>query len=362
MSISSNSSIALLTSYPLNVGLGSGVVRMIMGYAEALNRMDVPAQVIHPDFEPTSYLNLAVQRIAFNKRLSSFSLKDFSILLGSDFDGFALERSMPKIALNAGILADIVRFERGRTAQILSHLAKRECQNVRSAQKVVVPSEYTAKKVKELYGLPQERIHMIPLGIDLQEWKQCLDAAPARKGETPTVLCVARQYPRKGVSDLIRAMAIVRQKLPEVKLQLVGGGQELEKNKALAKELGLEHSVDFAGDVIDLKQLAAYYRSASVFCLPSYHETFGIVFLEAMAAGLPIVTYRSSAIPEVVSEKEGILCPPSKVDALAENLLTLLFDARLRFRMGRNGLQKVKKFTWDASARQLMEIVSDVQS
>ncbi len=350
--------IAFLTSYPLHSALGSGVVRMVSGYAKALQKMGVPAQIFHPEFQPTSYLNLAVQRVAFNKRLKKFFFKDYSVLVGSDFDGFALKQPLPKIVLNAGILADIVRFEQGQTARILSHLAQRECQNVRNAQMVVVPSEYTKKKVAELYTVPQKHIRIIPLGINLKEWQHHLNTTPQKAHRLPTILCVARQYSRKGIGDLIHAFVKVRQKIPEAKLNLVGGGPELEKNQILAQNLGLKQSVYFAGDVLNLTQLTAYYRSADVFCLPSYHETFGIVFLEAMAAGLPIVTYRSAAIPEVVSGNEGVLCTAGKVDQLAENLLTLFFNANLRNEMGKYGLDKVRQFTWQASAKKFLTLAA----
>ncbi len=349
--------IALLTSFPLDVTVGSGVVRMITGYAQALKAFGLPVDVIHPSFKATSYRNMALQRLRFNRTLN---LGHYDLLIGSDFDGFTFRHgTIPKIVLNGGLLADIVRFEQGQIRRVLELLAGRECQNVRSALWVVVPSAYTARKVEEYYRVPREKIAVIPLGIDAQRWTQLLARAPEESSCPPTILCVAKQYPRKGIGDLIRAFPLVRKKIPEVRLRLVGAGPEFENNRALAQKLGLENIVEFAGDVGDDVRLAAYYRNADIFCLPSYHETFGIVLLEAMTAGLPVVAYRATAVPEVVDESAGILSDPGKIDLLAQNLVTLLFDAQRRQEMGRAGQKRAERFTWQVAGKQLASLIDE---
>ncbi|NOX89593.1 MAG: glycosyltransferase family 4 protein [Calditrichaeota bacterium] len=350
--------IALFTSFPLDVTVGSGVVRMINGYYKALTRLNQNVDLIHPDFKAESYLNLAVQRISFNKKIVRKNWRGYDLIIGSDFDGFALNSvGTPKIVLNAGILADIVRFEKGRTAEILKHLARRECRNVRQAETVVVPSQYAAGKVGELYGVDFERIKIIPLGIDLLEWENRLKRVEVEENRNPTILCVARQYPRKGVSDLIKAFARVCGIIPEVRLNIVGGGPDFLKNRKLAKESGIERFVRFEDDLADEERLAYFYKSADIFCLPSYHETFGIVFLEAMTAGLPIVTCGTTAIPEVVSKEEGFLCAPGDCGDLSNKLLTLLQNPRLRKKMGERGKKKVRNFGWDRSGFELMRLI-----
>ncbi len=350
--------IAFLTSFPMDLTVGSGVVRMITGFCETLKQLGFPVALIHPEFNPASYLNLAVQRLRFNKHLN---LDGYDLVIGSDFDGFTLTRNQPlKIVLNGGILADIVRFEQGLTQRILRHLSLRECQNVRSAAFTVVPSQYTAQKVQELYGIGRERIRIIPPGIDHLYWQNLLETAEKADHNPPTILCVAKQYPRKGISDLIKALPTVLHSVPNVRLRLVGAGPQWEQNKRLAHEIGVSHRIDFVGDVNDDALLARYYRNAHVFCLPTYHETFGLVFLEAMAAGLPVVTYAATAVPELVSPEEGLLAPPGDVARLAQNLVTLLLNQTLRQRLGRAGRRKVSRFSWQNSARKLISALESL--
>ena len=347
--------IALITSFPNDVSVGSGVVRMMRGYGQALKDRGLQVDLIQPDYHPASYLNLAVRRLRFNKYLL---LKNYDWVIGSDFDGFTIrDGQLPKIVLNAGILADIIRFESGKTQSILKHLSLRECQNVHSAQAVIVPSKYTAQKVREFYGVSPRRIRIIPLGIDLERWQAHLKKVRQKPDRPPTILCVAKQYPRKGIADLIRAHAKILTALPQVHLCLVGSGPEFEANRKLAQNMGIAANINFVGDVNDDALLAEYYRNADVFCLPSYHETFGIVFVEAMAAGLPVVAYRTTAVPEVVAENTGILIEQGNIDRLAQNLVNLLSDVKLRQELGRAARMHARKFTWENSAERLIPLL-----
>ena len=114
--------------------------------------------------------------------------------------------------------------------------------------------------------------------------------------------------------------------VPAARLRVVGVGPELERLTTLHAELGLGQSVAFLGH-IPFEQLAREYRDCAVFCLPSRQEGFGIVFLEAMAAGRPVVACRAAAIPEVVPDgAAGLLAPPGDPAALAEALIALLTD------------------------------------
>ena len=348
--------IALITSFPLDLTIGSGVVRMVLGYAAAFKFLDHQVKIFHPQFKAKSYLNLAVKRLAFNKSLS-FPQDRFDLVLVSDFDGFILKHlNIPKIALNAGILADIIRFETGQTRHILTHLAKRECQNVKSSDLVVAPSKYTASKIKEHYQVEEQKIAVVPLGIDLPFWKSLRKNSGRLKSNSIHILCVARHYPRKGIADLLKAFKKVIASHIHIHLTLVGGGPQLNQNRRLANQLNISANVSFVGDLVNQQQLAEYYQNADIFCLPSYHETFGLVFLEAMFFDLPIVAYASSAVPEVVNNGCGFLCPPGDVDCLSKKLLILAQNEQLRKIMGQKGKLNVERFSWLNSARELLRL------
>ena len=163
----------------------------------------------------------------------------------------------------------------------------------------------------------------------------------AAPGKDRLCLCVAHLYPRKDVGTLLLAMA---QLDSGVELHIVGEGPERRRLERQAQRLGLGERVQFLGHIPRLA-LAREYLSADIFCLPSRQEGFGIVLLEAMAAGVPIVAARAAAIPEVVPEPEcGRLFPPGDAGALAQTLRELLGDAGQRQRMAAAGRHHVERY------------------
>jgi glycosyltransferase involved in cell wall biosynthesis len=170
------------------------------------------------------------------------------------------------------------------------------------------------------------------------------------------ILSVARQYPRKNTGALVRAFARLRRSVPGARLRVVGGGPRLPALRELAADLGLGGAATFLGEVEDADRVRAEYRRADLFCLPSLQEGFGIVFLEAMAAGLPIVAGRTAAVPEVVPHGEvGLLVSPRDEAALAVALERLAREPETRRAMGRAGRERVRRFTWEEVARTFLE-------
>ena len=140
-------------------------------------------------------------------------------------------------------------------------------------------------------------------------------------------------------------------------LRVVGAGPELDRLRSLAARLRLQDRVEFAGHV-SYARLAAEYRRATVFCLPSRQEGFGIVFLEAMAAGLPIVAARAGAAPEVLAGGDcGVLVPPGDSTALAAALDGLLDQPTRRVRLAEAGLARVRRFDAPAVAGEFLDAI-----
>jgi glycosyltransferase involved in cell wall biosynthesis len=192
--------------------------------------------------------------------------------------------------------------------------------------------------------------------IDLERWYDLLrDVDSPSTAERFRVLCVCRFYARKRVDLLLRAAAMLRERIPELEIRIVGGGMEKARLRSLWRQMHLESTVKWIGDVTQ-RQLAAEYQRAEVFCLPSIQEGFGIVFLEAMAAGKPIVAARSAAVPEVVSH--GCLVEPDNAEALAAAIETLYYDSELRMRLGAAGLHAVKQFEMRRVARSFLSTIS----
>lgn len=354
--------IAFLDSWHADPGRGSGSAVAIGGLADAL-RAQGHEVVVHA---PSRRSGRALPRLAFNvalrRRLRPAS---HDLVVGFDLDGCLLpswEGPPVRVASLKGVMADEMRFERGTTRLRFALLSRLERRNARRADCVVVTSRYSAGRAIEAYGLDPGRVEVVPEGIDLARWREgsgptgATRARPGGAGRPPTILSVARQYPRKDTRSLIAAMPAVRASVPDARLRVVGGGPELPALRRLADRLRLGRAVELAGEVGDRRAVRDAYGAADVFALPSLQEGFGIVFLEAMAAGLPVVAARAGAAPEVVpEERAGLLVPPRDPEALGAALVRLLTDAGLRTRLGAGGREHVRQFDWPLVARRFLE-------
>jgi glycosyltransferase involved in cell wall biosynthesis len=190
----------------------------------------------------------------------------------------------------------------------------------------------------------RDRCHVIPYGIALDEFAQCDPAAVAeirqRYGDR-LVLSVGRMVYYKGFEYLIRAMQQVRGKL-----LIVGDGPLREKLRALAAELGIAGKVVLLGEIQN-EQVVPYYHAAKVFALASIarSEAFGIVQIEAMAAGVPVVNTRlDSGVPFVsLDGQTGLTVPPADPDSLAAAINRLLDDEALRLSLGRAAVLRAQQ-------------------
>jgi phosphatidylinositol alpha-1,6-mannosyltransferase len=277
-------------------------------------------------------------------------------VVGFDCDGIFVRYGRARsVASLKGVLADEARFERGAARARLTLEAFFERIHVRRAQIVLATSAYSAARIVEDYGVPSGRVRVVPEPIELARWRQLLDTAEALPRDGPSILCVAHLYPRKDVGKLVGAMS--RLAGGAATLRVAGGGPELLRLQKLARQLALEDRVEFLGHV-PLARLAAEYRRADLFCLPSRQEGFGIVFLEAMAAGLPIVAARATAVEELLGDGAcAVLVPPSDEAALADALGRLLGDGAQRRRLSEAGRRRVERYDAPLVAAQFLEAI-----
>ena len=284
---------------------------------------------------------------------------DADVVVGVDLDGYQWAPRRPRgvryAVMLKGIIADELRNERGLVRALLTLQARWERANVHLAERVIVPSRYSAGVAHEVYGAPRERIATVPEPVDLAEWRRRFAEAPRREPGPPTVLSVARMYPRKRLDVLLRAAARLCARIPGVRVRIVGEGPESVRLRGLAASLGLEGVVTFLGE-ISRSALAVEYVGADCFCLPTVQEGFGLVFAEAMAAGLPIVACRAAAVPEVVEDgRTGLLVRPNDPEELARAMERVLTNAGLRAELGGAGRRRVEAFDLDRVAARLLE-------
>jgi phosphatidyl-myo-inositol alpha-mannosyltransferase len=196
---------------------------------------------------------------------------------------------------------------------------------------------------------------VIPNGIDYARFATPLEPLPEFEDDRLDVLFVGRLEKRKGLKFLLRAWPLVRREFPKARLLVVGGGgRRLESYRTWASRRGWSEVV-FAGHV-STEDLVRYYQTSDVFCAPSTgQESFGIVLLEAMAAGRPILATEIPGYAEVVTHgREGLLVPPKDSDALAIGLTHLLADAKLRRELGARGRRKAAAFDWSKVAERVL--------
>jgi len=348
--------IAFLDSWWREPAVGSGTAAGIGGLARGLERIGHRVVPLRPHTEPRGR---PLHRLAYNLEVPRrLHRQEFDLVVGFDWDGclHAPDGGPPYVVAVKGVLADEARFERGLTGASLRLQAALERRNLRRAARVVTTSRYSRARAVAAYGLVPERVVTVPEGIDLAAWR----GKPDRRGDgPPTILSVARQYPRKNTRTLIAALPLVRRRLPDARLRVVGGGPELPALKRRAADLGVRDAVSFLGPLSRDADVRREYARADVFCLPSLQEGFGIVFLEAMAAGLPVVAGRAAAVPEVVPHGDaGLLVDPRDPAALADALVALLDDRALRRRMGAAGRARAAAHDWPRVARRFLEAVA----
>jgi glycosyltransferase involved in cell wall biosynthesis len=341
-----------LTSTPQNITRGSGTYAGISALANALRELGHTV-----DFEsPARHLPVfTAERLWFNRGLRASSTHDCTV--GFDMDGYRIAAAPGVLHLASlkGVIADEVRFERGLTRLTMGLQARCERLHVRRAARVLVTSRYSAQAAQKFYGLEQFPT-VVPELIDLAAWRRQLAMFPA-PADFPrfTVLYVGRFYRRKRVGLLLEAAAELREAIPGLEIRIVGNGPCNEMWRAQAGRLKLEGTVTWLGDVTRA-QLAAEYNRTHIFCLPSVQEGFGIVLLEAMAAGKPIVAARAAAIPEAAPQ--ATLVQPESAPALAAGILTLYRSEEARAAQCAQGLVWVEQFDALIVARSFVDAVT----
>ncbi|MDJ0952213.1 MAG: glycosyltransferase [Acidimicrobiia bacterium] len=240
---------------------------------------------------------------------------------------------------------------------------------IKRARVVTVNSTATAAATRAIE--PTATIAKIPMGVE----SRAADAGQVdairhrhRVGAGPLVVFVGRLVAEKGVADLIEAMPVVRNAAPAAKLLVVGSGQDESAFVALSEDLGLGDSVVFTGWV-DPAEVPAYMAAADVFAGPSkrsasgWEEGLGLVFLEAMMAGTPVVATRTGGIPVIVrNERTGLLVAEGSPDQLAAAILRLHTNPTLRSQLVAGGKDLVTgTYTRQASAAAFAELFDSLR-
>lgn len=214
----------------------------------------------------------------------------------------------------------------------------------RSADRIIAVSDHTREQLRDLYRFDEDRLVTIPPGIDTERFRPVEERHPAVDPERESILVLSRLDPRKGIDTAIRAFAELDR--PGAELLIAGTGRLEASLKELADELGVRADVRFLGFVPD-EELPSLYSSVDLFVLPSEYEGFGIVFMEAMACGTPVVGTDVGGIPTAVDEgKTGCLVSKRAVIELSEGMVELLDDSKKRVKAAAEGREWALDHDW----------------
>jgi len=321
-----------------------------------------------PDFASWVYLmNMNMQREAAS--------------LVKDLGGVDIFHAHDWLVANAGIglkhvfrrplLATVHSTEYGRRNGIHSDyermIHETEAWLTYEAWKVICCSNYMVSHVKWVFGLPEDKLVMIPNGVDAKEYeKSDTDLNQFRRRfalpEEKIVLFVGRLVYEKGIHVLINAVPKVLEKV-NAKFVIVGNGYMQQSLSEHIRNIGLAHKVMFTGFVDD-KTLRNLQKCADVSVVPSLFEPFGIVALEAMAAESPVVVSDTGGLSEIVEhEVTGIKVYPNNPDSLAWGITRVLLDESLANKLRENAYRKVvETFNWEKISQQTKTVYEGVLS
>jgi phosphatidylinositol alpha-mannosyltransferase len=198
--------------------------------------------------------------------------------------------------------------------------------------------------------------HIIPNGIDTHHFNSHADNIESLLDGKFNVLFVGRMEKRKGFDYLWKAYRLVKQEIPDIRLIAVGPGTRLRNKYQKRITRNGVNDVVFTG-YVPYDELPRYYQSADVVCFPNTGwESFGVVLLEAMSTGRPIVASAIDGFTSVMTDGiEGITVPPRNVEKLAEAILNLVKDEKLRREMGIRGKPRAQQFDWSIIAQRVMD-------
>ncbi|OLD52444.1 MAG: hypothetical protein AUI58_02985 [Chloroflexi bacterium 13_1_40CM_2_70_6] len=253
-----------------------------------------------------------------------------------------------------------------------------EREAVRESAAIVAASTIELAELRQLYRADPSRVAVIPCGVDPEVFKpvRLADAREAlgRDQCERLVLFVGRIEQIKGIDVLLRALGLLFQRHPDLRsdvcLLVVGGAldpgddapetEKILELRRLVHEHRMEANVAFVGSR-DQEQLALYYAAADVCAVPSLTESFGLVALEAMACGTPVVGTRVGGLQTLIEDGEsGLLVPAGDDTALAEAIHAVLTDHRLRTHLSHGARERAERFTWSRVGQRMTELYDKV--
>lgn len=260
-----------------------------------------------------------------------------------------------KESYNIPLISTIHATESGRNSGIHDetqrYINDSEWMLTYESSEVIVNSNYMKNEVQRLFGLPYDKINVIPNGVNLQLFSNVnIDYDFRRQyamDNEKIILYVGRLVYEKGIQNLIAAMPKILDRYHDSKLIICGRGGMIDELREQVKYLGIENKVYFAG-YCDSKKMQKMYKCADVAVFPSTYEPFGIVAIESMLSGTPTIVSDVGGLNEIIEHGvTGMKSYAGNANSIADSVLALLFDPKLCANISQNAIKKVKEnYNW----------------
>ena len=260
-----------------------------------------------------------------------------------------------KESYNIPLISTIHATESGRNSGIHDetqrYINDSEWMLTYESSEVIVNSNYMKNEVQRLFGLPYDKINVIPNGVNLQLFSNVNVDYDFRRqyamDNEKIILYVGRLVYEKGIQNLIAAMPKILDRYHDSKLIICGRGGMIDELREQVKYLGIENKVYFAG-YCDSKKMQKMYKCADVAVFPSTYEPFGIVAIESMLSGTPTIVSDVGGLNEIIEHGvTGMKSYAGNANSIADSVLALLFDSKLCANISQNAIKKVKEnYNW----------------
>ena len=232
---------------------------------------------------------------------------------------------------------------------------------LKKADTIITISEFSKNEIIKNLDYPPKNIHIVKDAVDHSRYYLNRDKHISNQINIPDnqkiVLYVGSEMPRQNVPNLIKAFALLKKRLPDIKLVKIGESQSYGSRNTilkLIKELDLQNDVKFIGYVPE-EDMPKWYNASDILVYPCDYAGFGLPPLEAMACGTPVITSDTTSLPEVVGNA-GIMIDPKDVKLMSDKMYDVLTDNALNNDMVTKGLKRAKLFNWDESAQKTKKI------
>ena len=269
----------------------------------------------------------------------------------------------------------VAMFHTLAEVKLLARASEREPQARRDAERrlvhevdrIVAATEHERRLLDRVYGVPRERVEVIPLGVDRERFRPRAQPGARRAlgidPEAEVLLAVGRIEPLKGLDILIESLAQITGR-ERLRLLIVGGDDRAEREiarlRAVARAAGVEPLVRFVG-AVPHEEIDVWYNAADVVVVPSFYESFGLVAAEALASGVPVVASRVGGLISTVADgRSGYLIPWRCPGPFAEKIDLLLENRPLREALGAAAARSMERYEWSAVASGLLDLYASL--